>query len=186
MTKLLVGKSLSGTPATVTIGQNTVGQKTPRVRHDADQAWEMAMEFLRLWNWVENQDRHVCHEEKSKKHHKNGAQDQDLTPRSKEGAQSLMRDASYEPDQQQNSPSRMKAGSMCWEKFESDILGNQGDHFSDLGYFGSSLSPDTNQLGNLETAMEHSSSWVSCKFAHHMREALTTLCSRFIFSKTLV
>ena len=184
MTMLLVGRSLSGAPATVTTGPNTVGQETPRVRHDADQAWEM--EFLRLWNWVEKQGRHVCNEEQSKKHHKNGAQDQDLAPRSKEGTQSLTRDASYGPDQQHNSPSRMRAGSMCWEKFESDILGNQGDRFSDLGCFGSSLSPDTNQLGNLETTMEDSSSWVSCKFAHHMREALTTLCSRFIFSKTLV
>lgn len=106
MTMLLVGRSLSGAPATVTIGPNTEGQETPRVRHDADPAWEM--EFLRLWNWVENQGRHECNEEQSKKHHKNGAQDQDLAPRSKEGAQCLTRDASREPDQQYNSPSRMR------------------------------------------------------------------------------
>ena len=85
----------------------------------------MAGEFLRLWKWVKYQDRHFSHEKQGKKHHKNGAQGWDLAPKGKKGAQSLMSDASYEPDQQQNFPNGMRAGPRCWNKSESDILDRQ-------------------------------------------------------------
>lgn len=49
----------------------------------------------------------------------------------------------HEPDQQYNFPS-MRAGSLCWEKFESAILGNQRPFQWSWLLLGSCLYPDTN------------------------------------------
>lgn len=142
-----------GALASVTTGPSTSGIRDtkmqawcwPRV------AWDMSVEFLGLWNWAEDQSWHFSPEEHGKKHHKHGAQDQGLAQRDKERAQSLTRCAPDEPDQQQNSPKRRRCSPKCWGKFESDVwTGSQRDHCIYLHYFGSSPSPDTYQLGNLE------------------------------------